>query len=369
MRHLPFLSFLLALTVPVLAAEPAYPPGPDSLPQPDVPGGTVQHATFAASKIYPGTVRDYWVYTPANYDASQPAPVMVFQDGLVYQATNVLNNLICKKEIPPLVGIFVMPGKVPAANPGASARINRSFEYDGLGDRYARFLLEELLPDAAQKFQLNLSTNGNDRAIAGNSSGGICAFTAAWERSDAFRRVFTGVGSFTDLRGGLVYPGLIRQTEPKPIRIFLSDGTNDLNNQAGNWWLANQEILSALEFSGYDVNHAWGEGGHNQKFATHVFPDALRWLWRGWPEPVRANPLATSKQSVMKLLIPGEDWQLVSAGHKFTEGPAVNARGEVFFTDIPNNVIHQIGLDGHVSVFATNTGGANGLMFGADGRL
>jgi sugar lactone lactonase YvrE/predicted alpha/beta superfamily hydrolase len=369
MRHLLLLSFLLNLMLCIHAAEPAYPPSSDSLPQPGVPAGTVHRTTFSDSKLYPGTTRDYWVYTPAHYDATQPAPVMILQDGPMYQVTNVLNNLIHKKELPPLVGVFIQPGITPAAQPGASNRLNRSFEYDSLGDRYARFLLEELLPDAAKKFGLNFSTNANDRGIAGNSSGGICAFTAAWERPDAFRRVFTGVGSFTDLRGGLVYPGLIRQTEPKPIRLFLSDGTNDLNNFAGNWWLANQAMLSALEFAGYDVKHAWSEGSHNPKFATQVFPEALRWLWRDWPEPLHANPRGESKQPLAKLLLPGEDWQLVSRGHKFTEGPAVNAHGEVFFTDIPNSLIHKIALDGQVTVFATNTGSANGLMFGGDGRL
>src|SRR5437867_3139456 len=235
---------------------------------------------------------------------------MVFQDGLQYSATNVFNNLIHKKEIPPLVGVFVMHGRVRALDPEkALDRFNRSYEYDGLGDNYARFLLDELLPFIAKAHQLNISTNGNDRAIAGSSSGAICAFTAAWERPDAFRRVFTSVGTFVGLRGGNNYPTLIRKTEPRPIRMFLQDGSNDLNNYGGNWFLANQEMLSALEFAGYDVNHAWGDGGHNQKHATTVFPEALRWLWRDYPKPIAANPEQKSHQPIMEILIPGEDWQ------------------------------------------------------------
>jgi gluconolactonase len=361
-------SIILTVTLAALAADD-YNPGPDSLPQEGVPKGQVTKHVFDQSKYFPGTTRDYWVYVPAQYDAAKPAPVMVFQDGLVYSATNVFDNLIHKKEIPPIVGVFVMHGRVKALATNALDRFNRSYEYDGLGDNYVRFLVEELLPHIAAGQQLNLSTNGNDRAIAGSSSGAICAFTAAWERPDAFRRVFSSIGTYVGLRGGNNYPTLIRKTEPKPIRIFLQDGSGDLNNYGGDWWMANQEMERALVFAGYDVNHVWGDGGHNAKHATAIFPGALRWLWRDFPEPIVANAQKASHQPVMEILIPGEDWQVVSDGHKFTEGPAVNAQGEVFFTDIPNNRIHKIGLDGKVTVFKEQSGGANGTMFGPDGKL
>src|SRR3989454_4282369 len=242
---------------------------------------------------------------------------MIFQDGLQYSATNVFNNLIHQKEIPPLVGIFVMHGRVKAISTNALDRFNRSYEYDGLGDNYARFLLDELLPYIVAEQKLNLSTNGNDRAIAGASSGAICAFTAAWERPDAFRRVFSSIGTYVGLRGGNSYPTLIRLTEPKPIRIFLQDGSNDLNIYGGNWFLANQEMLSALQFAGYDVTHVWGDGGHNGKHATTVFPDALRWLWRDYPAPIKANPEKKSRQQLTEILVPGEEWQLVGDGYRF----------------------------------------------------
>ena len=346
-----------------------YQPGADSMPQPDVPAGTVSKYTFEQSKIFPGTTRDYWVYVPKQYDAAKPSPIMIFQDGLLYQATNVFNNLIHKKQIPPLIGIFVTPGRVQALSTNALDRFNRSYEYDGLGDNYARFLLDELLPYIATNQNLNLSTNGNERAIAGSSSGAICAFTAAWERPDAFRRVFSSIGTFVGLRGGNEYPTLIRKTAPKPIRVFLQDGTNDLNSYGGNWFLANQEMLSALEFSGYDVNHAWGDGGHNGKHATAIFPDALRWLWRDYPAPIVANPERKSRQPLMDILEPGQDWQIASQGHKFTEGPAASPKGELYFSDLLQLRIYKLGLDGRITVFKEQSGDANGMMFGPDGKL
>jgi len=346
-----------------------YPPGPDSLPQEAVPKGEITKHTFESSKIFPGTTRDYWVYVPKQLDSAKPAPQMVFQDGLIYSATNALNNLIYKKEIPPMVGIFVMHGRVKALSTNALDRFNRSYEYDGLGDNYARFLLDELLPYIATNQNLNLSTNGDDRGIAGSSSGAICAFTAAWERPEAFRRVFTSVGTFVGLRGGNVYPTLIRKTEPKPLRVFLQDGSNDLNIYGGNWFLANQEMLSALEFAGYDVNHIWGDGGHNGKQATAVFPDAMRWLWRDYPKGIIANAEKKSQEPLMDVLIPGEEWEIASSGHGFTEGPAANAKGELFFSDLQASRICKLDAAGKVSVVQTGTGRANGMMFGPDGKL
>ena len=320
------------------------------------------------SKIYPGTVREYAIYVPAQYDAAKPACVLVVQDGLRraegWKIPTVLDNLIHKQEMPVTIGIFVSPGVVPAPHENAQPRFNRSFEYDALGDRYARFLIEEMLPEVGKKY--NLSNDPNDRAIAGSSSGAICAFTVAWERPDAFRRVLSTVGTFVSLRGGNEYPALVRKFEPKPIRVFLQDGSNDLNIYGGSWWIANQQMLAALEFSGYDVKRVWGEGGHNAKHSTAIMPDALRWLWRDYPKPIEPG-VATNRRT--NLVIPGENWELVSDGHKFTEGPAVNAKGEVFFTDIPNGRIHKIDLQGKVSVFAENSPGVNGLMFSAADRL
>ena len=374
MSHPLFLSLLaLVLAVPPVRAADDYQPGPDSLPQPGVPLGAVTKLSFTNSHVFPGTVRDYWVYVPAQYDAAKPACLMVFQDGLMWNATNVFNNLIHKKEIPVLIGVFVQPGVVPALSTNALPRYNRSFEYDSLGDRYAEFLLEELLPEVRARYAI--STNASDCAIAGASSGGICAFTAAWERPDAFRRVFSSIGSFTDLRGGNVYPALIRKTEPKPLRVFLQDGANDLNIYAGSWWVANQDVFSALQFAGYAVTNTWGDGGHSGKQATAIFPDALRWLWRDWPAPVRANAEGRSKQPVLELLLPGEGWQqiakLADDDGEFT-GLAANPGGEVFLSFSDKNgrfAIARLGLDGKIGSFASVKGNVHHLAFGADGRL
>ena len=364
---------LVSLTVSAFAqsvprATEAYELSADSQVQAGVPQGVVAGPNRWESQIYPGTVRDYWVYQPAGYDRSRAHCVLVLQDGL-RKATRwklpiVLDNLIHQKAIPPMIGVFITPGVVPAPDKQSQPRFNRSFEYDGMGPRYATFLEQEILPQVAKKY--HLSGDPNDRMIAGSSSGGICAFTAAWERPDLFRRVFSTVGTYVSLKGGNEYPSLIRKYEPRPIRVFLQDGSNDLDLFGGSWWNANLSMLSALRFAGYDVQHAWSEGGHDDLHAAAALPKALRWLWRDYPQPI-GNVAGKPRRT--DILLPGEHWELASAGHQFTEGPAVNARGEVFFTDIPNDRIHRINLAGEVSVFAEKTQGANGLMFGPQGRL
>ena len=328
--------------------------------------------SFEQSKVFPGTYRDYWVYVPAQYTPDRPACVYVNQDGIQWQAPAVFDRLIQQKEMPVTIGVFVMHGRVKAADTNnALDRFNRSYEYDGLGDDYVRFLLTELLPDVETKKTsdgraIRLSTNANDRAIGGSSSGAICAFTAAWERPDAFSRVFSAIGTYVGLRGGDRYPTLIRKTEPKPIRIFLQDGTNDLNSYGGDWWMANQTMERALVFAGYEVQHAWGTGGHSGAHGTEIFPDAMRWLWKDWPKPVGKG---TGSPQLKEILIPGEEWELVAQGYGLTEGPVANAKGEVFFTDIPNSKTWKIGLDGTVIEFLADTKRANGQAFGPDGRL
>lgn len=331
----------------------SYPVHPDTQPQEGVPKGEVLKFTFETSKIFPGTWREYWVYVPAQYQPSQPACVYVNQDGIQWQAPAVFDNLIHKKEMPVTIGVFVMHGRVKAANPDAALdRFNRSFEYDGLGDTYARFLLDELLPDVETRKTtdgraIRLSKNGNDRAIGGSSSGAVCAFTAAWERPDAFSRVFSTIGTYVGLRGADQEHTLVRKTEPKPLRIFLQDGANDLNIYAGDWWMANQTMERALTFAGYEVQHTWGEGAHNGKHGTAIFPDAMRYLWKGWPDPIKSG---TSKnQMLIDILLPNEGWQLVGEGYQLAEGLSANAKGEVFFTDGPAGKLWKVGLDDKLS--------------------
>jgi enterochelin esterase family protein len=231
------------------------------------------------SKVFAGTDREWWLYIPAN--ASGPVAVMVFQDGQWSHnyVPNALDNLIAKKEIPAMAALFIAPGTF------ADGKSNRSFEYDTLSDQYVRFLLDEMLPEAAKV--IPLKSGGENRAIAGNSSGGICAFTAAWERPSEFRRVFSCIGSFANIamgptqrEGGHNYPFLIRANEKKPIRVFLQDGENDLDNRFGNWFLGNQQMERALAYAGYDYQFAWGKGFHSDQHGQAILPDVLRWLWR-----------------------------------------------------------------------------------------
>jgi gluconolactonase len=299
---------------------------------------------------------------------------MIFQDGggMVtetgrWRVPIVFDNLIHKGDMPPTIGIFINPGVLPALSADQQNRYNRSFEYDALGDRYARFLIDEILPEVGKSY--NLSTDPNDRAVAGSSSGGIAAFTAAWERPDAFRRVLSFIGSYTNLRGGHAYPSLIRKTEPKPLRVYLQDGSNDQNIYSGNWWIGNQDMASALKWAGYETTFVAGTEGHNGNHGSAILPDALRWLWRGYPEKIGKIGETGERNEVLSLIEPGAGWELVSEGHKLTEGPAIDREGNLFFTDIPNNRIHRAGSDGKVSVFKENSGAANGLMFGPDGKL
>lgn len=277
--------FVLAISVGPLSAADDYALGPDSQRIEGVPQGKVTQYKWNESKIYPGTQRDYWVYVPAQYDGQTPASLMVFQDGGSYvqeggqfRVPIVFDNLIHKGEMPVTIGLFINPGVIPASAEGAAPRRNRSFEYDDLGGLYARFLIEEMIPAVAKDYQL--TDDPAQRAICGISSGGICAFTAAWERPDYFQKVLSHVGSFANIRGGHVYPALIRKSERKPIRVFLQDGSNDLDNAFGSWPLSNQQMAAALKYVNYDYKFEFGDGGHNGKHGGAILPDSLRWLWR-----------------------------------------------------------------------------------------
>ena len=269
----------------VLAAD-EFVASPDHQRKPGVPEGKVIARPKWKSEIFPGTERDWWIYVPAQYDGKKPANIMVFQDGHDYvkptgnwRVPIVFDNLISKGEMPVTIAILINPGHNGSYKPKSPWRVsNRSFEYDTLSDQYARFLLEEILPEVGKKYRLTNDPEG--RAICGASSGGICSFTVAWERPDAFRKVLTTIGSFTNIRGGHYYPNLIRKTERKPLRIFLQDGVNDIDNRHGSWPLGNRRMENALKYMKYDFKSIWGEGAHNSKHAGSIFPEALKWLWR-----------------------------------------------------------------------------------------
>jgi len=259
--------------------------GPDSQRQPDVPQGEL-FAFHHVSTVFPETQREYWIYVPQLYDPATPAAVMVFQDGHTYlnpegafRVPVVFDNLIHAGTMPVTIGIFINPGHVGPELPGNRHRAsNRSFEYDTLSEQYARFLIEEILPAVGKQWRL--TDDPDQRAICGLSSGGICAFTVAWQRPDVFRKVLSHIGSFTDIRGGHAYPSMIRKESLRPLRVFLQDGEADLDNQYGNWWLANLQMEAALRFRGYDYQFVGGTGAHDGEHGGAILPDSLRWLWR-----------------------------------------------------------------------------------------
>lgn len=243
--------------------------------------GTLTQHRHIGTTAFPGVGRDYWVYTPAGLDAAKPTSLLVFQDARFYladtfRAPAMLDALIASGAIPPLVAVFIEPGDLPGEDVGS--RANRSFEYDSLTDAYARLLLDELLPETLAG--RNVSDDPADRAICGMSSGGICAFNAAWERPDAFGKVISHVGSFTNIRGGNAYPSRVRTTEAKPIRVLLQSGAQDLDRPFGHWPAANFDMATALHHRGYDYRFEFGPGGHDLKHGAAVFPASLRWLWR-----------------------------------------------------------------------------------------
>ena len=246
------------------------------------PTGTLVERRHTGTRVYPGVARDYAVYIPANLDPATPAALLVFQDGRFYsapekfRATSVLDALVATGAIPPTVAVFVEPGDLPGNAP--NTRGNRSVEYDTLSPAYVTFLLDELLPEAL--FGLNISTDPARRTICGMSSGGICAFNAAWERPDAFGKVISHCGSFTNIRGGHVYPSYVRAAEPKPLRVWMQSGAGDLDRPAGHWPTANFDMASALKLKGYDYRFEFGLGAHDLRHGAATFPATLRWLWR-----------------------------------------------------------------------------------------
>lgn len=258
--------------------------GSDSQRQPGVPKGEVAKYLWK-SEVFPGTHRDYWVYVPAQYNPATPANLMVFQDGGAYVDENgdmrvpiVFDNLIHQKKMPITIAVLINPGYFPAVAEGKQPVSNRSFEYDTLSDQYVRFLLDEILPIVHAKTPLTSDPSG--RGICGASSGGICSFTAAWHRPDSFGRVLSHVGSFADIRGGHVYPTLVRKTPPKPIRVFLQAGATDIDNGWGHWALANLQMAASFQYMGYDYKLDYGDEGHNYHHGGVILPESLVWLWR-----------------------------------------------------------------------------------------
>lgn len=280
--------------------EVKYEHGPDSQRKDGVPRGKITNFDWTESKVFPGTIRHCSVYVPAQYDAAKPAALMVFQDGHTYEKEDgdfrvpvVFDNLIHAKEMPVTIAVFIDPGfkrkEFPSDPRGWRPQPeNRSFEYDTLSAAYSEFLTTEILPHVRKQYNLNITDDPEGHAICGISSGGICAFTVAWNRPDQFRKVVSHVGSFTNIRGGHKTPDVVRESEPKPLRIFLQDGASDLRSSPGNrrpgwnWVIGNFNLAAALEEKDYDYKYVFGEGGHNGNHGGVIFPDTMRWLWRDY---------------------------------------------------------------------------------------
>ena len=327
--------------------------------------GAVKTFQFSQSRIFPGTRRSGSVFVPAQYDPARPACVYVRQDGYNPAEKRMLESLIAAGDMPVTVGVFVTPGELPSPASGTMGRRNRGLEYDSVDDLYVRFLVEELLPFVAKEFGLHLSKSGNDRCIAGGSSGGIAAFNAAWQRPDAFSRVYANSGSFVAFRGGHEFPTLVRKVEAKPIRAYLTTGMHDMVNCAGDWYLLDQEMDQALKFSGYDYFFRAIDGPHVVGW-NEFFPEAMRFLWKDWPKPVKAGASAPRVQDV---ILPNEGWTPVAEGFTAARGPAANAKGEVYFADPAADKVYRIGLDGKASVFLSDTGRAGAVAVGPQGEV
>ncbi|MCF2950049.1 esterase family protein [Paraglaciecola aquimarina] len=308
-----FVSLLFCMSLKLLAEPLKVRTGltmaPEQMEQEGVPKGKLNGPFEFHSTILKDTVRRYWVYVPAQYEESKAASVLVFQDG--QRATNpkgslrittVLDNLIASGDMPTTIGIFITPGNKSKHYPddlGMSNPNHRAAEYDAMNDSYARFIIEEMLPHVGKNY--NLTKDPQQRAIGGTSSGAIAAFTVAWHKPDYFRKVYSSIGSYVSIGfkpnanpvglGGQDYPALIRREPIRPIKMFMQDGVNDLDNEWGNWFLANQQMLSALNYANriadknnvqgarYQVTHVWTDGVHNDQHAGMLLPEGLRWLW------------------------------------------------------------------------------------------
>jgi enterochelin esterase family protein len=259
---------------------------PDSYPKPGVPKGTLSEKKTIVSKLYGGSTANYWVYVSPGVDPSKPAPLMVWQDGqgLVSDMSalrlfTVTENLVAQKLIPPMIHVMISPGSGPRM---------RSIQYDTVSDKFGRYLMEEVLPEVEKTYKLR--QDGYSRGIAGESSGAICAFNTAWFFTDKFSRVHSTIGSYTALQwhpeqhldGGNIYPFLIRREAKKNIRVWQSDGSDDLENPWGSWPAQAIQFANSLKFKGYDFHFRFGDATHDSAQAALDLPESLTWLWRDY---------------------------------------------------------------------------------------
>jgi len=285
--------------------------GPLSYLQPGVPSGTLSPKITHISKIYDGMKSDYWIYVPAQYDAKTPAALMVFQDGGGYTdrddgrlVLNVIDNLMAQKKIPVMICVFINPGDISEAPGTATYKFVKGYSekwqrdlkdamrstlYDTVSDRYVRYLRDEILAEVATKY--NIRKDAYSRAITGLSSGGICSFNAAWQMPDQFSRVISWIGSFASIQwkedpanadGGQDYAEKVLREPRRNIRVWLQDGSGDLEIRYGSWALDNIRMANALKMAKYDFHFSFGKGTHNSAHGAAEFPAEMIWLWRDY---------------------------------------------------------------------------------------
>jgi sugar lactone lactonase YvrE len=386
----PILFSLLLLTAAMALPAQDYTLGPDSQPRDGVPKGTVTKFVLPPGKAYPGTPHNCAVYVPAQYDASKPTAFMIFLDGSQALGNSmrvpvVFDNLIAKHDLPPMIGIFVDPGILPVVSDANQNRYNRIYEYDSLTPRFSEFLINELIPAVAKDY--NLSKNPDDRGLSGVSTGAVGAFAAAWNRPDQFHRVLSFIGTYVSMKGADALPALVRKTEPKPIRIWMQDGTADHivppepfgSSPFGSWPINNQVMHEALEFAGYDVKFEMGTEAHNLKQGGADLPDALRWLWRGYPEPMTVHEPPAAHEAgydtsnrVFSTLYLDKPWQQVGGDHIIDRDHGQvwsltsDTKGNVYICG--GNAVERVDGDGNATQFLQLKGGVRRLRLGANGR-
>ncbi len=274
------------------------------------PRGTLSERRTVASDVYPGATTEYWCYANPGIDERRGAPLMLWHDGAMCLAPwdlhalrlqVVSDNLAAAGLIPPMVHLLVSPstgGEGAEFAPGVRyAETMRGIQYDTVSDRYGQHLIDEVIPDAGQL--LKLRPDAYSRAAAGSSSGGLSAFKLAWFAPEQFSRVHSTIGTFTGiqwnpergLEGGFMFPHWVRREPRRNIRVWLSDGANDLELDgrrgrdvfvAGSWPLNNIMLANALKGAGYDFQFRFGEGSHSTGQAALDLPESLAWLWRDY---------------------------------------------------------------------------------------
>jgi gluconolactonase len=377
---------LLFLVISAVLHSQDYTLGPDSQPHDGVPKGTVTKFVLAPGKDYPGTPHNCALYVPAQYDASKPTPFMIFLDGSQALGDSmrvpvVLDNLIAKHDLPPMIAIFVDPGILPVVSDADQNRYNRIYEYDSLTPRFSDFLLNELIPEVAKTY--NLSKNPDDRGLSGVSTGAVGAFAAAWNRPNQFHRVLSLIGTYVAFKGADTLPALVRRTEPKPIRIFMQDGSADHiapaepygTSFAGSWPINNQVMYEALEFAGYDVKLVMGTDGHSTKQGGAILPDALRWLWKDYPAPVVVHEPPAEQQagrdpsaSVFSTIFVDKPWQQIGVDHDSITSLTADASGNAYFASVAIGT-NRVDPQGKMTQFVQPPNDASILRMGASNRL